>query len=303
MKLALEIINLTKSYGNVKVLNGINLSVKEGEFVALLGVNGAGKTSMISSIAGNNKFQGLIKVNGYDVIKQTYKAKINLGVVPQELAFDPFLNVYETLVFSSGLYGVTNNKKWLDEILERLHLSDKRNMSTRQLSGGMKRRLLVAQALAHRPKTIILDEPTAGVDVELRKDLLNFILELNQKGFTILLTSHYLEELEKLCKHVIIIDKGNIIADTNIKKLIENLNQYRDITIISEDNSFGEKLNNFIIQKNDNSYNLRIKNIDELYTIFNILKNSNIDININNIIMNNCSLEEVFLRYVRGRNK
>ena len=303
MKLALEITNLTKSYGQLKVLNGINITIKEGDFVALLGVNGAGKTSMISSIAGSSRFNGTIKVNGFDVVKQQYNAKISLGVVPQELAFDPFMNIYETLVFSSGIYGVRDNKKWIDEILERLHLSDKRNSNVRGLSGGMKRRLLVAQALAHNPKTIILDEPTAGVDVELRKELFDFFQELNQKGYTILLTSHYLEELEKLCKHIIIIDKGNIIVDTNINDFIKNLNTFRDFTIISENTYFAQKLNKYIVQKINDSYILRIENIDDLYTIFNILKDEKINIDINNIVMNRPSLEEVFLKYVSRGNR
>ena len=303
MRCILEVKNLTKSYGNVEILKGINFCIKEGEFVALLGVNGAGKTSLISSIAGNVKFSGLIKINGFDVVHQEYNAKINLGVVPQELAFDPFFNVYETLVYTSGIYGVRNNRIWLDEILERLHLYDQRNKNVRSLSGGMKRRLLVAQALVHKPRMIILDEPTVGVDVELRKDLLQFFVELNQNGFTILLTSHYLDELEELCKHVIIIDQGQIIANTSINNLIHDLNYLHDIIIISDHELFAMKLKDFIINQVDYTYNLRLRTIEDLYTIFDILRNSNISIKLSNIMIHKPSLEDAFLKFVGRKNK
>ncbi|MFO0320721.1 MAG: ABC transporter ATP-binding protein, partial [Neisseriaceae bacterium] len=217
---ALEINHLTKRYGKFTALSDINFKIEEGEFVGLLGVNGAGKTSLISSVAGVNNFDGEIKVMGYDVVKQVVKAKQNLGVVPQELAFDPFLTVYQTLKFQSGLYGVKNNKEWIFEVIERLYLSDKVNSNTRTLSGGMKRRLMVAQALIHKPPMIILDEPTTGVDVEIRQSLWNFITELHQKGHTILLTTHYLEEVEKLCDKIIMIDKGKIIAKDSKENLM-----------------------------------------------------------------------------------
>ncbi|MFN8770358.1 MAG: ABC transporter ATP-binding protein [Neisseriaceae bacterium] len=296
---ALEINHLTKRYGKFTALSDINFKIEEGEFVGLLGVNGAGKTSLISSVAGVNNFDGEIKVMGYDVVKQVVKAKQNLGVVPQELAFDPFLTVYQTLKFQSGLYGVKNNKEWIFEVIERLYLSDKVNSNTRTLSGGMKRRLMVAQALIHKPPMIILDEPTTGVDVEIRQSLWNFITELHQKGHTILLTTHYLEEVEKLCDKIIMIDKGKIIAKDSKENLMNKCsNLSASLDVITKDGLFVDSLHDILIKKVDNLYTLRLDNNDSLAEILNTLKNNNIVIE--NINVKRPSLEEIFIYLIRG---
>ena len=270
---ALEIINVSKTYGSFNALNNVSFNVEQGDFVGLLGVNGAGKTTLISSIAGINRFQGQIKVMGYDVLSQVVKAKHQLGVVPQELAYDPFLTVYQTLKFQSGLYGVSNNKDWIDEVIERVYLKDKINTSTRGLSGGMKRRLMVAQALVHKPPLIILDEPTAGVDVEIRKSLWEFITELHTKGHTILLTTHYLEGVEKLCNKIIMIDKGNVIAQSTKAELNKQSSSLpTTVQIETQDGKFSPELLGRVIAREGNQFTLKLENSDQLLPILNLLK-------------------------------
>lgn len=196
-----------------KALEDVSLKVEHGEFFGLLGPNGAGKTSLISILAGLARAtEGRARVCGYDVVDQFKLARRSLGVVPQELVYDPFFTVRETLRLQSGYYGLRNNDDWIDEILHNLGLSDKVNANMRALSGGMKRRVLVAQALVHRPPVIVLDEPTAGVDVDLRRSLWEFISRLNKQGHTILLTTHYLEEAEMLCGRIAMLKRGRIVA-------------------------------------------------------------------------------------------
>jgi ABC-2 type transport system ATP-binding protein len=194
-------------------LDGVSLDIEEGEFFGLLGPNGAGKTTMISILAGLTRATGgRASVLGSDVQTDFANARRRLGVVPQELVFDPFFNVREALRIQSGYFGVKNNDAWIDELLENLGLADKANANMRQLSGGMKRRVLVAQALVHKPPVIVLDEPTAGVDVELRQTLWQFIAKLNRQGSTVLLTTHYLEEAEALCGRIAMLKSGRIVA-------------------------------------------------------------------------------------------
>ena len=194
-------------------LDGVSLDIQEGEFFGLLGPNGAGKTTMISVLAGLTRAtSGRVSVLGHDVQSDFAAARRSLGVVPQELVFDPFFNVRELLHIQSGYFGIKNNGAWIDELLESLGLSDKANANMRQLSGGMKRRVLVAQALVHKPPVIVLDEPTAGVDVELRQTLWQFIAKLNHEGHTVLLTTHYLEEAEALCGRIAMLKTGRIVA-------------------------------------------------------------------------------------------
>lgn len=196
-----------------QALHEINLTVEHGEFFGLLGPNGAGKTTMISILAGLARAsQGRAEVCGYDVVTDFRRARQSLGVVPQEIVYDPFFTVRETLRLQSGYFGLRNNDDWIDEVLENLGLLDKADTNMRALSGGMKRRVLVAQALVHRPPVIILDEPTAGVDVDLRRALWDFITRLNQAGHTILLTTHYLEEAEALCGRVAMLKAGHVVA-------------------------------------------------------------------------------------------
>ncbi len=199
-------------------LTDVSLTIGQGEFFALLGPNGAGKTTMIGIMSGLVRpSQGSVQVMGFDVQAQGPSARRALGVVPQELVFDPFFTVRETLRIQSGFFGLAKNDDWIDECLTALGLSDKANANMRALSGGMKRRVLVAQALVHRPPVIVLDEPTAGVDIDLRESLWRFIQKLNGQGHTILLTTHYLEEAEQLCNRVGFLKKGRLVAvqDTN----------------------------------------------------------------------------------------
>jgi ABC-2 type transport system ATP-binding protein len=221
---AIEFKNLRKEYGTLTALDGINLQIEQGEFFGLLGPNGAGKTTLISILAGLCRpTSGSAEVMGYDVQKEFRIARRLLGIVPQELVFDPFFTVRETLTFQSGYFGVKNNDAWIDEILFNLGLSDKANENMRSLSGGMKRRVLVAQALVHRPPVIVLDEPTAGVDVELRQSLWKFIGRLNQEGHTIVLTTHYLEEAQALCNRIAILKKGHVVALDTTANLLERV--------------------------------------------------------------------------------
>lgn len=203
----------TSSKGDFQALQNVSLDIAEGEFFGLLGPNGAGKTTLISMLAGLAKpSSGHIMVMGKHVQKDFAAARRQLGVVPQELVFDPFFNVRETLRIQSGYFGVRNNDAWIDELLESLGLADKAHANMRQLSGGMKRRVLVAQALVHKPPIIVLDEPTAGVDVELRQTLWHFISKLNKQGHTVLLTTHYLEEAEALCNRIAMLKQGKVVA-------------------------------------------------------------------------------------------
>jgi ABC-2 type transport system ATP-binding protein len=196
-----------------RALDQISFDVQEGEFFGLLGPNGAGKTTLISILAGLTRAsQGQVLVHGHNVQSDYAAARRLLGVVPQELVFDPFFTVRESLKIQSGYFGVKKNDAWIDELLDSLGLSDKANANMRQLSGGMKRRVLVAQALVHKPRVIVLDEPTAGVDVELRQTLWQFIAKLNKQGHTVLLTTHYLEEAEALCGRIAMLKRGQMVA-------------------------------------------------------------------------------------------
>lgn len=204
-------------------LDHVNLDIQQGEFFGLLGPNGAGKTTMISILAGLSRAtSGKVTVLGHDVLLDYAPARRSLGVVPQELVFDPFFNVREALRLQSGYFGIKNNDAWIDELLENLGLTDKANANMRQLSGGMKRRVLVAQALVHKPPVIVLDEPTAGVDVELRQTLWQFIAKLNKQGSTVLLTTHYLEEAEALCGRIAMLKSGQIVALDHTSELLKN---------------------------------------------------------------------------------
>jgi len=213
MTAAVSIIDVVKRFGALRALDGVSLAIREGEFFGLLGPNGAGKTTLISALAGLVRpDSGALKVMGHDVASDYRRARQLLGVVPQELVFDPFFSVRETLRIQSGYFGIRRNDDWIDEILANLDLAGKADTNMRRLSGGMKRRVLVAQALVHKPPVIVLDEPTAGVDVELRQGLWQFIRRLNDEGHTIVLTTHYLEEAEALCKRIALMKQGRVVA-------------------------------------------------------------------------------------------
>ncbi len=219
---AIKINGVHKYFGSLHALKGVDLTIEQGEFFALLGPNGAGKSTLINILAGLIKpSAGNIAVMDFDVVHQYQQARQLLGVVPQELVFDPFFNVREMLRFQAGYFGRgPENDPWIDEILEGLGLTDKAHTNMRKLSGGMKRRALIAQALAHKPPVIVLDEPTAGVDVELRQMLWEFIKKLNCAGHTIILTTHYLEEAEALCSRVAMMKQGEIVALDSTSNLL-----------------------------------------------------------------------------------
>jgi ABC-2 type transport system ATP-binding protein len=214
---AISFVNVAKTYasarGDVRALDDVSFDIEEGEFFGLLGPNGAGKTTLISILAGLARATaGSVAVLGHDVYRDYAAARRKIGVVPQELVFDPFFTVREALRIQSGYFGVHANDAWIDELLANLGLADKADANMRQLSGGMKRRVLVAQALVHRPPVIVLDEPTAGVDVELRQTLWQFVARLNKEGHTVLLTTHYLEEAEALCSRIAMLKQGRVVA-------------------------------------------------------------------------------------------
>lgn len=212
---------VTKRFGDLQALGGVDLTIAQGDFFALLGPNGAGKTTLISIIAGLARADsGRVSVMGHDVVTDYLRARTSLGVVPQELVFDPFFTVRETLQISAGYYGVRRADDWIDEVLDGLGLTDKANANMRALSGGMKRRVMVAQALIHRPPVIVLDEPTAGVDIELRQSLWAFVRRLNRDGHTIVLTTHYLEEAQTLCNRVAVMKAGHIVALDDTEALL-----------------------------------------------------------------------------------
>jgi len=228
--LAVEIKDLHKSYKKTKkspekiALSGINLEIKKGSFFGLLGPNGAGKSTIINILAGLvNKTSGSVKICGIDIDENSKASKFKIGIVPQELVIDPFFNVRETLEIYAGYFGLTKSQRRTDEIIEALGLKDKALATPRSLSGGMRRRLVVAKALVHNPEILVLDEPTAGVDVELRTQLWNYVKKLNQAGTTIILTTHYLEEAETLCDEIAVINGGKVIACDSKENLMQIL--------------------------------------------------------------------------------
>lgn len=233
---ALEIKNLSKTYNSqgkeTKALQDVSFSIKQGEFFGLLGPNGAGKSTLINILAGvTRKSEGSASILGIDLDKDPVNLRRQIGVVPQEVAFEVFFTVEQVLSFQFGYYDLPVDKEYLDELLDRLGLTDKRHTKPRGLSGGMKRRLMIAKALIHKPKVLVLDEPTAGVDVELRHDLYDLVREINEAGTTIILTSHYLEEVELLCKRIAILNKGKLIALDDKDELKKRFQSTREFSI------------------------------------------------------------------------
>jgi ABC-2 type transport system ATP-binding protein len=301
MEKAIVFKNIKKSYGSVQAVNGINLTIYQGEFFGLLGPNGAGKSTLINMLAGIVKStSGSIKAMGFDVEKNYQEARHSLGIVPQELVFDPFFNVREMLRFQAGYFGKgRENYNWIDEVLERLDLTEKAFTNMRQLSGGMKRRALIAQALAHRPPIIVLDEPTAGVDVELRQRLWAFMKDLNQSGHTIVLTTHYLEEAENLCKRIAMVNRGKLVALDDTKKLIrKNSSKNLNIKIDSKDEQKVLKiLKNFKVFIENEILTITLEELDELNNIIVLLKKNKIKFF--DIQTTEPDLEKVFLQMTK----
>ena len=301
MEKAIVFKNIKKSYGSVQAVNGINLTIYQGEFFGLLGPNGAGKSTLINMLAGIVKStSGSIKAMGFDVEKNYQEARHSLGIVPQELVFDQFFNVIEMLRFQAGYFGKgRENYNWIDEVLERLDLTEKAFTNMRQLSGGMKRRALIAQALAHRPPIIVLDEPTAGVDVELRQRLWAFMKDLNQSGHTIVLTTHYLEEAENLCKRIAMVNRGKLVALDDTKKLIrKNSSKNLNIKIDSKDEQKVLKiLKNFKVFIENEILTITLEKLDELNNIIVLLKKNKIKFF--DIQTTEPDLEKVFLQMTK----
>ncbi len=297
MKHAIVYKNVLKSFGSLKAVNNISLNIPEGEFFGLLGPNGAGKSTMINMLAGLAKpTQGTISVMGFDVQSQYQAARHSVGIVPQELVFDPFFNVREMLRFQAGYFGKgKENDRWVDEIIERLDLSDKASTNMRKLSGGMKRRALIAQALVHRPPVIVLDEPTAGVDVELRQKLWAFIKDLNRQGHTIVLTTHYLEEAETLCNSVAMLRAGKIVASDTTKNLLKKFSTKNLKLRLNLKNkklpSLIEKIPHDVA---DDFYTFQLKKITDISKITDALNEASIEIL--DLQAVDTDLENVFLK-------
>lgn len=295
---AIDIKGLTKSYGELKALNGVNISIKKGEFFGLLGPNGAGKTTTINILTGLVfKERGSTKVFGKDTIKDFRYTRSKIGIAAQEFSVDWFFPIEKLLFFQAGYYGIKpkDAKPLVDSLLNRLGLNSKRNSRLRHLSGGMKRRFQIAKALVHDPEILILDEPTAGVDVELRRDLWKYLQDLHSRGKTILLTTHYIEEAELLCENVAIIDNGKILKMGAPKELTRELGQ-AGITVVLENlNGLNEKdLENYKYTNDKNRLHFSVKDPDEeLPKIIRVL--SNAGLHIQKIESNKSSLEDVFL--------
>ncbi|MEK6708917.1 MAG: ABC transporter ATP-binding protein [Pseudomonadota bacterium] len=291
---AIEIKQMHKRFGAVTALEGIDLEINPGEFFALLGPNGAGKTTLIHILAGLTlASSGSARVMGYDVVTGYREARRLLGVVPQELVFDPFFTVRETLVIQSGYYGLRNNDSWIDEIIHHLDLADKANTNMRALSGGMKRRVLVAQALVHKPPVIVLDEPTAGVDVELRQALWRFVKQLNRDGHTIVLTTHYLDEAEALCNRVAMLKQGKVVALDSTQNLINSISGASVRLRLSPD-TLPAALQPLLSSHDEGYYVLTVKEYSEIEDVLAALRGAQVQVLEMQLLQPD--LEEVFVK-------
>ncbi|WP_025917926.1 ABC transporter ATP-binding protein [Herminiimonas sp. CN] len=299
---AIQITQVEKRFKSLQALGGVSLSIEEGEFFGLLGPNGAGKTTLISIIAGLTRADaGRVTVQGYDVATEFRAARQQLGVVPQELVFDPFFSVRETLRLQSGYFGLKNNDQWIDEVMANLDLTDKADVNMRALSGGMKRRVLVAQALVHKPPVIVLDEPTAGVDVELRQTLWKFIGRLNREGHTVVLTTHYLEEAQALCNRIAMLKSGKVVALDTTAALIRRISGSRLILSL-RDGGLPPVLQPLLLHPEEsasgNTYALRVSDYAEIEPILAAVRESGAAIE--EMQLQQADLEDVFLQIMDG---
>jgi ABC-2 type transport system ATP-binding protein len=299
---AIQITNVEKRYKNLRALDGVSLTIEQGEFFGLLGPNGAGKTTLISIIAGLNRSDaGSVTVHGYDVVNQYREARTRLGVVPQELVFDPFFTVRETLRMQSGYFGVKNNDAWIDEIMHNLDLTNKADANMRALSGGMKRRVLVAQALVHKPPVIVLDEPTAGVDVELRQTLWKFVERLNREGHTVVLTTHYLEEAQALCNRIAMLKGGKVVALDTTSALIKRISGSQLVVELA-DGSLPDNLKPLVSHPDElvsgNKFTLRVNEYQEVEAILRAIREKGA--RIVDMQLNQADLEDVFIQIMEG---
>jgi ABC-2 type transport system ATP-binding protein len=298
--LIIEHVSKTFTEGKIAALNDITFRINRGEFIALLGQNGAGKSTLINTIAGNvRKSKGKISIGGYDLDSDELKTKKVFGVVPQEISFDFAFSVIEILRNQSGYFGIKNNDRYIDELLEGLSLSEKKYAPSRTLSGGMKRRLLIAKALVHKPKLLILDEPTAGVDIELRHSLYAFLRKLHAEGTTIILTTHYLEEAEKLCDRVIVLHEGKMLVDESKEMLMEKFGSETlvefqfDYDLDDRDILFFSSYSPKILEMNKLQL---IVNKNEIGNIFQKISKENMKFT--NFKLEHQKLEDVFLQLV-----
>jgi len=299
MTAAIDVREVHKRYGGVRALAGVSLSIAQGEFFGLLGPNGAGKTTLISVIAGLARADsGQVRVLGADVIGEYRRARSVLGVVPQELVFDPFFTVRETLRIQSGYFGLRRNDAWIDEILHHLDLQAKAEVNMRALSGGMKRRVLVAQALVHKPPVIVLDEPTAGVDVEMRQGLWQFVRRLNRDGHTIVLTTHYLEEAQQLCSRLAMMKAGRVVALDSTHNLLQKFSGL-DLKLRLDGDAPPEDLAGWVLGRDGDCLTLRLREYAELEDVLMRLRRAGVTVR--ELELQPPDLEEVFMR-VMGRS-
>jgi len=296
---AIKIEHIQKHFGSLQALKGIDLTVQQGEFFGLLGPNGAGKSTLINILAGLLRpSTGNAAIMGHDVVTDYQAARQALGVVPQELVFDPFFNVREMLRFQAGYFGRgKENDAWVDEIIESLGLTDKAHTNMRRLSGGMKRRALIAQALAHRPPVIVLDEPTAGVDVELRQLMWAFIKKLNKEGHTIILTTHYLEEAEELCSRVAMMKQGEIVALDTTANLLSKF-AAKNLCITLKSGALPESLRPLLKKVEGATFTLALTELNQVEFALSELRKANAEIDDMQLI--EADLEDVFLSLVGG---
>ncbi|MEB0135500.1 ABC transporter ATP-binding protein [Actimicrobium sp. CCC2.4] len=299
---AIQITNVEKSYQSLRALDRVSLSIEQGEFFGLLGPNGAGKTTLISIIAGLSRpDSGTVTVEGHDVVTDYRAARARLGVVPQELVFDPFFSVRETLRMQSGYFGLKNNDKWIDEIMHHLDLTNKADANMRSLSGGMKRRVLVAQALVHKPPVIVLDEPTAGVDVELRQTLWKFVARLNREGHTVVLTTHYLEEAQALCTRVAMLKAGKVVALDSTANLIKRISGSQLVVHLASGvlpDSLKPLVTNPEQLLGGNQFTLRVNGYNDVEPILARLREGGVVIE--DMQLKQADLEDVFLQIMDG---
>ncbi len=297
MVAAVNIAQVHKHYGALQALRGVDFDIPKGCFFGLLGPNGAGKSTLINVMAGLVRAtEGTVRIQGCDVRQQWRQARQSLGVVPQELAFDPFFTVSEILRLQSGYFGQgRENKPWLEELLHILNLSDKANTNLHDLSGGMKRRVLIAQALVHKPPVVVLDEPTAGVDVELRKTLWKFTNDLHQKGHTIILTTHYIEEAESLCEQIAILNHGQLVAlDSKAALLARRPYHLLRLTLTHPNVPIPPALQEKIHSFTEGELILRLhRDYDQIGAILDSLRTANIQFS--DLRTQEPSLEEVFI--------
>ena len=293
---AVEVVDVARRFGDVHALLGVDLAVAQGEFFGLLGPNGAGKTTLISILAGLTRAdRGHVRILGHDVAGDYRDARRLLGVVPQELVFDPFFTVRETLRIQSGYFGLRHNDAWIDELLHHLDLTSKADANMRALSGGMKRRVLVGQALVHKPPVIVLDEPTAGVDVELRQSLWAFIRKLNRDGHTIILTTHYLEEAEALCTRIAMMKAGRIVALDTTQRL---LSRFSGLTVRVSAARLPEEWTGRLQDREGQVYYLGLESYGELERLLASFRLAGIAID--ELTLAGTDLEQVFLRIMAG---